>query len=328
MKSSLKYKVLGLLLVAGSMPSCTHQAATVATLPDGLYFLSDSLADTQVAVADRFGEKGYTIVDKRIILHLKDTKVDFQYDVKVYADSFGIVHFTTHQDWGKLWQANQKATARRKVGLVVKDELIGWNYSDDFARSRSLTICYCDRSKEELKTIEKHISNGQEPGSSLAVPDSASKRQVEPISYHPKAYQEQAQDTVLLQADSLWVRIKKYPLMNKGKEQVYTYQDGSTERVHFREMLADITVGRADSLLFEQTVGVSTFPQIEDKAFLEKAVLTAIWFDAFDTVNGQVAIHCNICVPDTDWCYLFKIRISPQGGKQVQLITIQLQDLT
>jgi hypothetical protein len=116
--------------------------------------------------------------------------------------------------------------------------------------------------------------------------------------------------------------------MNKGKEQVYTYQDGSTERVHFREMLADITVGRADSLFFEQTVGVATFPQIEDKAFLEKAVLTAIWFDAFNTVDKQVVIYCNVCVPDTDWCYFFEIKISSQGDKQVQLMNIQLQELT
>jgi hypothetical protein len=203
MKSSLKYKVLGLLLVAGISLSCIHQAATEAKLPDGLYFLSDSLADTQVAVADRFGENGYTKVDTPAILHLKDTKVDFQNDVKVYADSFGIVHFKVQQDWSKLWQADQKETIKRKVGLVVKDELIGWNYSDDFARSRSLSICYCDWSKEELKIIEKHIGNSQKPGSSLSVQDLTTRGQAEQISYHPKEYQEQVEDTVLLHADSL-----------------------------------------------------------------------------------------------------------------------------
>ncbi len=162
-------------------------------------------------------------------------------------------------------------------------------------------------------------SNGQEVSKTPKKSNSQEAKQAVAITYHPQEYQEKLEDTLLSQLGRIRVTIRKYPSMNKGKEQIYEYKGGTKERVHFRDMYADITVSRGDSSIFKETIGLQSFSQIRDEEFLQKAVLTAVWVDSLDSITQQVIINCNLCVPDTDWCYFFKIRIDPDGNKTVQL---------
>ncbi|EMR01021.1 hypothetical protein [Cesiribacter andamanensis] len=122
----------------------------------GLFFLSDSIQGHRVKEDLRFNKKGYAFVQEEPILSLSDAELGFFYDSVIASDTFALLTFDLSDSALQQWQAKTAGASRKRVGLVVDEELIRW-----FPLSNSpypaLQLCYCEYSRNEIQALEQRL---------------------------------------------------------------------------------------------------------------------------------------------------------------------------
>lgn len=143
------------------------------------------------------------------------------------------------------------------------------------------------------------------------------------VTYHPEQYEEDIADTVLNQEVNLRLVIKNYTLMDKGIDTVYVYENGTKERIHFRHNASDIKLSLGDSVIYSKAFTKESFPNIDfTDEFGKTSMLNSIWLSEYDKKKGMITLFTTVCVPDTDWCNIYKIYIDREG-KQTIVLTEQ-----
>lgn len=129
------------------------------------------------------------------------------------------------------------------------------------------------------------------------------------VKYIPEQYEENRIDTILDSNENLRVVIIRKTLMDKSVFFTYTLENEQTEIHYYRDYTSEITVFKADSILFKRTFYKNDFEQIGDEEFLKEAITYNTWIQEYDKKSKMVKISHVIGVPETDWNYHFTLFI-------------------
>src|SRR5690606_36226016 len=140
--------------------------------------------------------------------------------------------------------------------------------------------------------------------------------------FHPEKFHEEVQDTVLNKIDGIHLKLTRYPRMDKGRYELYEYENGIIEGVFFRDYVGHIELKIRENVVFDYQFEKEGFSEIEDEEFMKYAILHSLRLDNYDPKNGEVKIWCTVAVPDTDWLYLFEFKIDESGKIERKLLEI------
>jgi hypothetical protein len=127
-----------------------------ADMKGGLFFLTDSLQGQLVREDVRFNNKGYAFVQQDPILPLNELELGFFYDTVIASDTFALVAFQLNDSALQRWRSRTADAPRKKVALVIEDELIHW-FPLNAAGYPAMQICYCDYSRQEIMALEQKL---------------------------------------------------------------------------------------------------------------------------------------------------------------------------
>ncbi len=147
--------------------------------------------------------------------------------------------------------------------------------------------------------------------------------QVNNVKYIPEQYEENTIDTILDSKSNLRVVIIRKTLMDKSVSFKYTHENDQTETHFYRDYLSEITVFRADSILFKRIFYKNDFEQIGDEEFLKEAITYNTWIQEYDKKTKTIKISHVISVPETDWNYHFTLFIDKNGKFHSELDEIE-----
>jgi hypothetical protein len=149
--------ILILLILAGcAQRRDQDMKASQAESKGGLFFLTDSLQGQLVREDIRLNNKGYAFIQQDPIITLGEVELGFFYDTVIAADTFALVAFQLKDSALQRWRSRTADTPRKKVGLVVGDELIHW-FPLNAGGYPAMQICYCDYSRQEIMALEQKL---------------------------------------------------------------------------------------------------------------------------------------------------------------------------
>jgi hypothetical protein len=154
--------IVVLFLILGSCAQRRDQdiKANQTEINGGLFFLTDSLQGQRVKEDIRFNKKGYAFIQQEPILSLNGVDLDFFYDTIIAADTFALVAFQLKDSALQRWRSRTADAPRKKVGLVIEDELIHW-FPLKAAGYPAMQICYCDYSRQEIVALEQKLKQAR-----------------------------------------------------------------------------------------------------------------------------------------------------------------------
>jgi hypothetical protein len=81
----------------------------------------------------------------------------------------------------------------------------------------------------------------------------------------------------------------------------------------YRDNNVSVSLNINDSIVYANGFGKKIFNETMPLEFMEESIIILVWYDSFETEQNEVKMRMTICVPETDYCYLYSLYVSASG---------------
>ena len=90
---------------------------------------------------------------------------------------------------------------------------------------------------------------------------------------------------------------------------------------------AKLVVYKSEKVIIEQTLNKDAFYKTDNTAFFQNAVMQFVWIDHFVSNDDYINLNTSFCIPETESCKDFSIKIDLFGIVEIEEINLTSQIL-
>ncbi len=140
------------------------------------------------------------------------------------------------------------------------------------------------------------------------------------ITFVPNTYTEIKTDTIL--SNGFEVKLNYHSLENNFVVETLKSKRDSITRVHHKNFEAQLLVLKNNAVINKSLISKKLFYKFENTAFWAKAIMQFIWIDHAASNEKMIYLNTSFCIPNTDTCKDFTLKINDQGIIQIEEINI------
>ncbi|GAA3608587.1 hypothetical protein Q4Q39_09815 [Flavivirga amylovorans] len=142
----------------------------------------------------------------------------------------------------------------------------------------------------------------------------------EEIKFIPETYTEIKTDTIL--SNGFKVKMIYHSLENDFVLESRKMKNDSIAKIHHKNFEAELLVFKDDIIINKSLISKKLFYEFENPTFWASAVMQFIWIDHDASNNDILYLNTSFCIPNTEECKDFIIKIDENGGIQIEKIDI------
>lgn len=147
----------------------------------------------------------------------------------------------------------------------------------------------------------------------------------EETHFIPKAPFEIFTDTIL--SNGFQVKIKYKAIEDDLISKKTKSKNGSIIKTNYKNFEAKLIVYKKEKMVIEQTLNKDSFAKIGNSTFLQNAILQFVWID-YEALNDYyINLNTSFCIPETNSCKDFNIKIDSFGIIEIKEINLASQIL-
>lgn len=173
----------------------------------------------------------------------------------------------------------------------------------------AMTLASCDGSHRKYKTNAEVLKENK-----------LLESFTEEIKFVPEAYTEIKTDTIL--SSGFEVKITYHSLENDFVLETIKSKNDSITRMHHKNFEAQLLVLKNNTLINKSLISKKLFYEFESATFLANAIMQFLWIDYAASNENRIYLNTSFCIPNTDECKDFTLKINEQGIIQIEEINI------
>ena len=142
----------------------------------------------------------------------------------------------------------------------------------------------------------------------------------EAIKFVPETYTEIKTDTIL--SNGFEVKIKYHSLESDFVLETRKSKHDSIIKIHHKNFEAELLVLKNKTIINKSLINKKFFYEFENATFWAHAIMQFIWIDYHASNENMLYLNTSFCIPNTDECKDFTLKINEQGVIQIEEITI------
>lgn len=135
----------------------------------------------------------------------------------------------------------------------------------------------------------------------------------EQLNFIPESKVEIVTDTVL--SNGFQIKIKYYSVENNS---ILKTKNNSTLKTHYKNFEAQLHVLKNGLFIHKSDINKTLFSALENKAFIEKAIMQYIWIDYEASTKQTLFLNTSLNIPNTEIYKDFILKIDEYGAIQIK----------
>ncbi|TGV01134.1 hypothetical protein [Flavivirga rizhaonensis] len=142
----------------------------------------------------------------------------------------------------------------------------------------------------------------------------------EEIKFVPETYTEIKTDTIL--SNGFKIKMSYHSLENDFVLESRKLKNDSIAKIHHKNFEAQLLVSKDNVIINKSLISKRLFYEFENSSFWASAVMQFIWVDQEASNKNTLCLNTSFCVPNTDKCKDFTLKIDEFGTIQIEEINI------
>ena len=173
----------------------------------------------------------------------------------------------------------------------------------------ALALTSCDGRQRKYKTNAEVLKENK-----------LLKSFTEKIKFVPETYTEIITDTIL--SNGFEVKITYHSLESDFVLETIKSKNDSRTRIHHKNFEAQLQVFKNNTIINKSLISKKLFYEFESAAFWANAIMQFLWIDYDASYKNMLYLNTSFCIPNTDECKDFTLKINEQGVIQIEEIII------
>ncbi|MDD7885676.1 DUF4738 domain-containing protein [Flavivirga sp. 57AJ16] len=140
------------------------------------------------------------------------------------------------------------------------------------------------------------------------------------IKFVPETYTEIKTDTIL--SSGFEVKINYRSLENDFVLETRKSKGDSVTKIHYKNFEAQLLVLKNNTIINRSLINKKCFYKFEGASFWTNAIMQFIWVDHEASNKDILRLNTSFCIPNTNECKDFTLKINKQGVIQIEEINI------
>ena len=143
------------------------------------------------------------------------------------------------------------------------------------------------------------------------------KTQIEIINYYPEIIETIIEDTTIQDSIRLILETKNSEIDFITK----SWELNSDTLMHdrYRDNIVNFKLTVHDSLVFASEIKKELLVQTMPVEFMKEAKIFLAWSDSYEKESNEIKSRMTVCVPESDYCYLYNIYLSTKGSLRIEM---------
>lgn len=140
------------------------------------------------------------------------------------------------------------------------------------------------------------------------------------IKFVPETYTEIKTDTIL--SSGFEVKINYHSLESSFVLETRKSKNDAITRIHHKNFEAQLLVLKHNTIINKSLISKKLFHEFESTTFWANAIMQFLWIDYDASNENMIYLNTSFCIPNTDECKDFTLKINEQGVIQIEEINI------
>ncbi len=140
------------------------------------------------------------------------------------------------------------------------------------------------------------------------------------IKFVPDTYTEIKTDTIL--SSGFQVEINYHSIESDFIVETLKSKNDSITQIHYKNFEAQLLVSKNNTLINKSLIHKKGFYEFENASFWASAIMQFIWIDYTKSNEKMLYLNTSFCIPNTNECKDFALKINEQGILQIEEINI------
>ncbi|NMH89493.1 DUF4738 domain-containing protein [Flavivirga algicola] len=140
------------------------------------------------------------------------------------------------------------------------------------------------------------------------------------IKYVPDTYVEIKTDTIL--SNGFEVKVNYHSLENDFVIETLKSERDSIKKIHYKNFEAQLLVLKNNTIINKSLINKALFYEYENTQFWTHAIMQFLWIDDDASNEEMLYLNTSFCIPNTEECKDFTLKINDKGVIQIEEINI------
>lgn len=140
------------------------------------------------------------------------------------------------------------------------------------------------------------------------------------VKFVPETYTEIKTDTIL--SSGFEVKISYHSLESSFVLETRKSKNDAITRTHHKNFEAQLLVLKNSTIINKSLISKKLFYEFESTTFWANAIMQFLWIDYAASNKNMLYLNTSFCIPNTDECKGFTLKINDQGVIQIEEINI------
>ena len=143
------------------------------------------------------------------------------------------------------------------------------------------------------------------------------KNQAEIISYYPETLKTIIEDTTI--QDSLRLIIETKSSDSTFVKQSWELNSDTMLVQLYRDNIVNLTLKNKGNLILSTELKKELLFETMPSEFMDQSIIILAWYEDFNNQSGEIKLRMNVCVPESDYCYLYSIYAFTTGDLRIEM---------